>query len=653
MKELPLNEMSINQLFVTGKHCVFEVPIYQRNYAWEWDEISALIQDVYDAMKKDSSKPYYIGTLVSFRKDDDVFEIIDGQQRLTTIRILMAVLNIGVNNPLKYRARKKSDKTIEHLKDFQHIEEKDNAIVNGYKFAESAYNGIVVSEGDKTNFVRYFLNEVKIIHYQVPRDIDLNHYFEVMNSRGEQLEKHEIVKANLMQKLTSNKERGDFNIIWEACAQMSVYVQQNISDVDIRNLSDFDSLTLKYEQGQGKISINKILEGNMFKPLTNGKVVKESFQPIIDFPNFLLIVLKITLMSDSGVVLDDKELLKEFRKVEFDTDRVKKFAINLLKARYFLDNFVVHHANEDDVYGSNPWQLQILLRQDSDKKEWVPKNLADNNKPLQDKLVHLLSMFEVSFTARQRKNYLFYLLLYLINNQADVQDYKNFVENLANGYIYKVYLDEENLNEVNTPNPNSFDNDILSGFFLDDNTLPQKTAKDFSEIYGDGTEKSAGVPLFVFNYLDYRIWELYSDTLRGEKSRKGSTERHNFFKRLGCSDFELDIFNNFYFSRTRRSLEHYFPQANIIKENAPNENQINCFGNYAMISASANSMGSNWDPQTKIDHYLKDTSGKINRIGVASLKFWIMMQICKDNNGDWNFETIKQHQKDMLDILLG
>ena len=43
-----------------------------------------------------------------------------------------------------------------------------------------------------------YQNKVHIIHYQVPKDIDLNHYFEIMNSRGEQLEKHEIEKARLM-----------------------------------------------------------------------------------------------------------------------------------------------------------------------------------------------------------------------------------------------------------------------------------------------------------------------------------------------------------------------------------------------------------------------------------------------------------------------
>ena len=81
-----------------------------------------------------------------------------------------------------------------------------------------------------------------------------------------------------------------------------------------------------------------------------------------------------------------------------------------------------------------------------------------------------------------------------------------------------------------------------------------------------------------------------------------------------------------------------------------NQEQINCIGNYAMIGSEANSSGSNWSPKTKLDHYL-DSSSKINRISVASLKFWIMMQMCKDKE-HWEFEEIKKHQQNILEIMI-
>ena len=93
-EKLPLKEVSIEELYLVSDQIKYEIPIYQRNYAWEKEEITALIQDIYDAYKKDPQKCYYVGTLVSFYRGDNVYEVIDGQQRLTTVRILLAVFDI-------------------------------------------------------------------------------------------------------------------------------------------------------------------------------------------------------------------------------------------------------------------------------------------------------------------------------------------------------------------------------------------------------------------------------------------------------------------------------------------------------------------------------------------------------------------------------
>ena len=46
--------------------------------------------------------------------------------------------------------------------------------------------------------------------------------------------------------------------------------------------------------------------------------------------------------------------------------------------------------------------------------------------------------------------------------------------------------------------------------------------------------------------MDYKIWMKYAHELRGNKTKKGDVKRTCFFHDLGCSDFELDIFDNFY-----------------------------------------------------------------------------------------------------------
>ena len=277
--------------------------------------------------------------------------------------------------------------------------------------------------------------------------------------------------------------------------------------------------------------------------------------------------------------------------------------------------------------------------------------MEDN--PIQDELVHLLSMFEVSFTARQRKNYLFYTLSYLMGQEhIDLVGYRDFLRNLAQKYFRDIYLDKGKLNAINTPIPGSFDESIIVNKRIVVDCCKDRCASDFEYVFGNGENASAGIPLFVFNYLDYKLWIKYADSVRGKDLKEENAERRAFFEQLGCKDFGLKAFDQFYFSRTRRSLEHYYPQANINKEeSSPNVNQINCFGNYAMIGSEANSAGSNWDPPTKISHYIGDASGKINKIGVASLKFRIMMRVCEEY-GHWYFNEISEHQQKMVKILM-
>ena len=672
MKELKneLEECSINDIYFSNKGAsvLYKIPIYQRNYAWEREEIEALIKDVYDSLGKDV---YYIGTLVTYKRDENIFEVIDGQQRLTTIYIILKALGIEtVSNRLTYSARKVSAETIEKLPKFG--EEYDLGIRNGFDYAKDALKEIVGdNKADIDKFKEYFLHKVHIIHYRVPKDVDLNHYFEVMNSRGEQLEKHEIVKAKLCDQLTGDDDSMEkFSRIWEACSDMSFYIQQKLPDMtsvfgktmesfDIWSFDEFPSSNVGSSSGMKTIS--EFLNSPI-KTIDKGDEVDKNdhFQPIIDFPNFLLIVLKITRLLNKNddfnplnFTLDDKELIKEFEKVNLTPKFVKDFAYNLLQAKYYLDNYIIHHTNGEDRTIENPWKLQYYYKQGNNA---YLKDLYGGDKK-QLEAIQLLSMFEVAFTPKQRKNYLFYSLYHLFED-CDLDNYVEFLRNLADKYFFDVYLDASKLNDVNQPKPNSFDETIINNGELD--VELEDWDRDFNSIYPVG---SCNIPLYVFNYTDYKLWKKYAEELRSNKAKKGSRNRMKFFESLGCSDFELDPFNNFYFSRTRKSLEHYYPQAKA-GDNMPISTQdINCFGNFAMIGSDANSSGSNYNPIEKNYRYL---DVKSNQVSVASLKFRIMLQICQDNYDagiknekpkrefglEWNDEDMLRHQEKMLEIIM-
>ena len=674
MKDLKtiLEECSINDIYFSnrGTSILYKIPIYQRNYAWEREEIRALINDVYDSMTK---SVYYIGTLVTYKRDENIYEVIDGQQRLTTIYIILKALGIEtIGNHLTYSARKISATTIEKMPKFD--EERDHGIVNGFNYAKEALKDIVgEKKADMEAFQDFFLNKVHIIHYRVPKDVDLNHYFEVMNSRGEQLEKHEIIKAKLSNQLTGDDDAMQkFSRIWEACSDMGFYIQQKLPDINvfgktmedfvIESFDEFPSSNVGSSSSLGMKTISELLYSPIRMIDKYGEFDNnDHFQPIIDFPNFLLIVLKITrsLNEDDfdplSFTLDDKELIKEFEKVNLTPEFVKDFAYNLLLAKYFLDNYVIHHANGEDRVLENPWKLQYYYKKGN--KAAYLTDLYEDRKAQQNEVIQLLSMFEVAFTPKQRKNYLFYCLFHLFED-CDLDNYVEFLRKLADKYFFDVYLDASKLNDMNQPKPNSFDDTILNGSEL--NVELEDVERDFDSIYSMG---SCNIPLYVFNYTDYKIWKKYADELRGNKAKKDSRNRIDFFKALGCSDFELDVFNNFYFSRTRKSLEHYYPQAKAGDDMPISTQDINCFGNFAMIGSDANSSGSNWNPIDKKNRYL-DT--KSNPVSVASLKFRIMLQICQDNYDagikddntkrpfglEWNVNDMEGHQKKMLEIVM-
>lgn len=91
---MKVNSLPIKKLLTNGDKYV--IPMYQRNYAWGTVEIETLIKDIIDAYNRDPNLTYYLGTLVVFEKSttsQSLFEVIDGQQRLTTLTLLAIYLH--------------------------------------------------------------------------------------------------------------------------------------------------------------------------------------------------------------------------------------------------------------------------------------------------------------------------------------------------------------------------------------------------------------------------------------------------------------------------------------------------------------------------------------------------------------------------------
>jgi len=115
MSKLSIDQKTIEALFV-DKKTDFLIPDYQRPYAWEikecqqlWDDIFAFAFPDDDYEKFNNDDEYYLGTIVTFKNESNKkLEVIDGQQRLTTLMLLLRAFyskfgNMKDNNSVRTR----------------------------------------------------------------------------------------------------------------------------------------------------------------------------------------------------------------------------------------------------------------------------------------------------------------------------------------------------------------------------------------------------------------------------------------------------------------------------------------------------------------------------------------------------------------------
>ena len=603
----------------------YRIPIYQRNYAWAKGQIEQLIQDIFDFSIENKKRTYYIGTLVVFNRQEKnkiIYETIDGQQRLTTLSILLRVLknefdiNFNSNRILTYESRESANRTFDIMygsEEVNFIGSYNSNMRDAYEIIRSYINSKIKKENNLDSFKKYLLNHVEILRISVPDDTDLNHYFEIMNNRGEQLEKHEVLKSKMLSQL-NELERIVFSKIWDACSDMTRYVQYGFSSEYRKNIfgkrwnefhhKNFNDLINILREDENKIStnfsINEILDFNkkVDKEIEEGqRRQSERFTSPVNFQNFLLHVLRIQIVQstcdlDKDIALDDKRLIDSFD-TYLNSDFVKSFAFNLLKTKYLFDNYVLKRDYTKDNEDGE-WSLKKLFY---GKKSAQYNNSFGEDNLNNEKITKLLSMFHVSNPSQIYKHWLTGVLNFLINeNVNDISDlkYMNFLEKQALLFLKNRYLAYEETDY----------HKIIFG------TPAINTNINLSKL-----DMGTNVENFIFNYLDYLLW------------RNDTEKQYSRF--------------NFTF---RSSVEHFYPQNPLdgqkrLQDESAKEEFLDSFGNLCLISSSKNSKFSNLQPGGKKSHY-KGFDG-------ISPKQYLMM----DKAHSWWKDEIQEHKNKMLEVL--
>lgn len=622
--------LSVNRLL---NEDTYAIPLYQRNFAWTYDEIEQLLNDVADAFQENRDNyyknrdNYYIGTLV-VNKENGIFKIIDGQQRTTALNLIALALKheFGFDRlkavNLTFPARKKSNKNIQKLFTKKKILEGDeNELTRGYGHAKDALKKVLEERHlNSQSFVDYLFDNVIIFRSVLPEDLDLNLYFERFNSRGEQLEAHEILKARMMAKFGTDQEMAQkFARIWDACAEFDKPVinaftkkaKQKHPDAEREKIFPLnwikgnhyqlnidESLSQVEVQTSNKKSLLSSIEN---KESTTVKVISntnevEKYRTIINFETFLYFVYYITFgnVSPSDIQLDDKKLLETFANitsVNTGIEDVTLFIRNLLKLKFIFDNLIVRMSQEtNNRRQENDWFLQKVYRNDYNKTggDLFVQYYYDKNsfEKFNDDILMLQSMFAVTFTANRDSRWLYEILQFLFNhieelNQTEFASlFKNFLEKMAVRYA------EERL-------------------FTEDKSI----------------KKYGAIPVYAFNFVDYVLW-------------KNRAELEKEYK-----DINFDHFKFAY----RRSIEHWYPQnpnGHDGESQLPAE-FLHSFGNLCIITDSQNSRFGNSYPEAKLEQWERE--GIFHR---QSLKLQMMAKITSKNNR-WDIGEIQYMEKEV------
>ena len=82
---IEVNKSSVRELLLTGTKEKILIPEYQRSYAWTEDQVITLFDDLVEYTNNQNESSYFLGCIVSFTNENKEQEIIDGQQRITTL----------------------------------------------------------------------------------------------------------------------------------------------------------------------------------------------------------------------------------------------------------------------------------------------------------------------------------------------------------------------------------------------------------------------------------------------------------------------------------------------------------------------------------------------------------------------------------------
>ena len=230
---------------------MFEIPFYQRPYAWTTEEVGELLDDLLFAMDKDAEAPYFLGSIVLIKGDSPDSKVIDGQQRLTTLTMLLCTMrelaeNREVREALDGRIRQKRDvlagiqevvrlRLRQRDQDFFHANVQndggvptmiESTVPQSTDSQERIYENAKFLHGKLkelgqerlTRLAKFVIQSCYLVTVSTTDTSSAYRIFSVMNDRGLALEPTDILKAEIVGEIETSRQQ-EYSDKWENIEQ--------------------------------------------------------------------------------------------------------------------------------------------------------------------------------------------------------------------------------------------------------------------------------------------------------------------------------------------------------------------------------------------------------------------------------------------------
>jgi hypothetical protein len=228
----------------------YKIPSYQRPYSWEEEHAGALFDDLYDFCENEGKDSYFLGSIVLIKEDGKPrAEVIDGQQRLTSLTILFAALTArlsgddrtdfykyirepgSVSQGLKPKPRlalRERDRSFfaQHIQNLEldkllaldpeqlDNEAQKNIYLNAKLFVDRLKNAYGDDETELCKFGSFLVQRCFLVAVSTPSQQSAFRVFSVLNSRGMDLLHTDIIKSDLIGRIPASL-REEYTQKWE------------------------------------------------------------------------------------------------------------------------------------------------------------------------------------------------------------------------------------------------------------------------------------------------------------------------------------------------------------------------------------------------------------------------------------------------------